>query len=563
MAFKKPTVQKHSSCESKATPISSPSHVQASLDEAATESGYEAQAAALRPGGAIQRKNSPNVQLHGAGAPSGDVHQLAAQGTQGSGSTLPHAEIIQQAFGRHDISNVQAHVGGHAAEASTAMGAEAYASGSQVAFKSSPSLHLAAHEAAHTVQQRAGVSLSGGVGQVGDAYENHADTVADAVVRGESAESLLDSMAGGSSGHSDVQQKNVQCFTKLSNTEQRTQGWKAGKGLRLSDDGKMAVGQDSKYGSHQLWTESSMIPAASATLKAAESVIRLEPDGHTIRGPAPDGSGTKSLTKVAPKNVATGTEGDAMTIWADCGRAGGDVMGAGKGTGGGDRTAEYNDKKGAQQHTQTRGGPNRMKWEIMNEHFDHLFTPADKSQLNRMNTIYSQAVQDVIAAMSARTAAEAAGDAKGVENAKKTEETGRQRMGAAEYYMEQVYMKYYDAMSAKEKDDFDKKVEINRYAQPEVGQAYTISTGGKAKAGQEDSTWNYHWGGVVMRSGGDSVVLENYAVGIPDAKNSDWEYQMYGPPSKKGQTFHEQHRDDHAQHGESPTTLVAEERKTP
>ncbi len=53
------------------------------------------------------------------------------------------------------------------------------------------SLHTAAHEAAHVVQQRAGVHLKGGLGEAGDAYEQHADAVADAVVRGESAEGLL------------------------------------------------------------------------------------------------------------------------------------------------------------------------------------------------------------------------------------------------------------------------------------------------------------------------------------------------------------------------------------
>jgi len=44
------------------------------------------------------------------------------------------------------------------------------------------------------VQQRAGVHLYGGGA---DAYERHADAVADKVVRGESAESLLDQHAGG------------------------------------------------------------------------------------------------------------------------------------------------------------------------------------------------------------------------------------------------------------------------------------------------------------------------------------------------------------------------------
>jgi hypothetical protein len=40
------------------------------------------------------------------------------------------------------------------------------------------------------------VQLKGGVGEVGDEYERHADEVADRVVRGESAEALLDGMAG-------------------------------------------------------------------------------------------------------------------------------------------------------------------------------------------------------------------------------------------------------------------------------------------------------------------------------------------------------------------------------
>ncbi len=72
------------------------------------------------------------------------------------------------------------------------MGAAAYASGNQIAFKEQPSLELAAHEAAHVVQQRSGkVQLAGGVGQVGDKYENHADAVAAKVASGKSAAPLL------------------------------------------------------------------------------------------------------------------------------------------------------------------------------------------------------------------------------------------------------------------------------------------------------------------------------------------------------------------------------------
>lgn len=72
------------------------------------------------------------------------------------------------------------------------MGALAYASGNQIAFKEAPSLELAAHEAAHIVQQQSGkVQLAGGVGKVGDEYEQHADAVAAKVVSGESAQGLL------------------------------------------------------------------------------------------------------------------------------------------------------------------------------------------------------------------------------------------------------------------------------------------------------------------------------------------------------------------------------------
>ncbi len=167
--------------------------------------GLAVQQAALAPGHA-------NVQMDGGGG-TGDVHAAAARGTSGSGGALPHLDAIQTSFGQHDVSSVQAYTGGAAQEASQSMGAEAYATGNKVAFGTTPSLHTAAHEAAHVVQQRSGVSLSGGVGKAGDSYEQHADRVADAVVAGKSAEPVLNQMAGGGGGgvqQSSVQQASVQ-----------------------------------------------------------------------------------------------------------------------------------------------------------------------------------------------------------------------------------------------------------------------------------------------------------------------------------------------------------------
>ncbi|MFO0751474.1 MAG: DUF4157 domain-containing protein [Myxococcota bacterium] len=76
---------------------------------------------------------------------------------------------------------------GRAQAANRELGSAAYASRGQVAFGAAPTLRLAAHEAAHLVQQRQGVQLKDGIGHAGDRYERHADAVADAVVRRDSA----------------------------------------------------------------------------------------------------------------------------------------------------------------------------------------------------------------------------------------------------------------------------------------------------------------------------------------------------------------------------------------
>jgi len=121
---------------------------------------------------------------------------IAAYGLQGDPQTLPYAQRIQRSFGHHDLSGVQAHLGEHAKEATLRLGAKAYATGNSVAFGQAPDLHTTAHEAAHVIQQRGGVRLKGGVGRVGDQYEQHADAVADAVVAERSAEALLDQQSG-------------------------------------------------------------------------------------------------------------------------------------------------------------------------------------------------------------------------------------------------------------------------------------------------------------------------------------------------------------------------------
>lgn len=167
----------------------------------------------------------------------GDLHSLARDGLSGGGGRLPYFDSIQESFGRHDVSGVTAHTGSKAKEANRSIGSEAYASGDQVAL-GSQDLFTTAHEAAHVIQQQNGVSLRDGVGDDGDPYEQHADEVAEAVVHGESAEPILDQMAGtGGSG------KGVQFRWWSKGSKSEDTGAVTGfLGMDLSEDANEALG---------------------------------------------------------------------------------------------------------------------------------------------------------------------------------------------------------------------------------------------------------------------------------------------------------------------------------
>lgn len=111
---------------------------------------------------------------------------------------------------------------------------------------------------------------------------------------------------------------------------------------------------------------------------------------------------------------------------------------------------------------------------------------------------------------------------------------------------------------------------VNDFANPGIGEGFTISSGGPCFSGER--TWNFHWAGVIMESkkGDDKITFENYAVRIPvldkagkpvvrDGKvvskaeiNNKWNFDMYG--SQSSQTFHAQHKGSKL-HGHFPTTI--------
>jgi Domain of unknown function (DUF4157) len=178
----------HRSEPSQAQPLGLP---ELELDaEHQPEVARKSSAAGLRQ---IQQKASGEA----GGKAGGDLQSVAARGIDSPTTALPHADRIQASFGGHDVSQIQAHVGGSTA---SEMGANAYASGQHVVFDRQPDLHTAAHEAAHVVQQARGVNLYGGVGEAGDQYEQQADAVADRVVAGQSAADLLGAPGAGATG---------------------------------------------------------------------------------------------------------------------------------------------------------------------------------------------------------------------------------------------------------------------------------------------------------------------------------------------------------------------------
>jgi hypothetical protein len=369
-----------------------------------------------------------------------------------------------------------------------ARGVEAFTDGTRTHFASEEPRLEVAAHEATHQLQHAGMTRDGFLGP-----EGHAHEVARTVAAGRSAAALL-------SSHGENVPSALRPYTEVPPDKQSPTEWPVGKLARVSDDGTMVVRQDSQYGSHKLYATRPQIKASNERLKSAGSVVRLKESGEPMTGTPPELNKPgvigkcMDLVSVEPENVATSTSGTTMEIWADCGRCARDVMGIGGGSG------KNYDKVTA---TYTEGGkvvktdassPKAMADEIM------------------ANTLGKDAWFDKANA-------------------------GWEK---------------YKAMTASERDQFDREHGINKYVTPDVGGGYTMATGGAPYPGKR--TWNFHWAGVVMSNGSDHVTLENYAVGYAEAVNTDWDFQMYGSASKAGQTFHEQHKASE-QHGDMPTTM--------
>lgn len=131
------------------------------------------------------------VQAKGAGTasavapPEDAIATRAGNGIVGAGGPVPHRELMERAFGV-PLNGVRAHTDDKAAQACDAIGANAFAIGHDVAFRTpAPDVGLVAHELTHVVQQSGRVQPKMAVGMPGDAYEQEADAVADRVNTGQ------------------------------------------------------------------------------------------------------------------------------------------------------------------------------------------------------------------------------------------------------------------------------------------------------------------------------------------------------------------------------------------
>lgn len=414
----------------------------------------------------------PRFLHNGISTPDRDErHRIAESGAAGDYRRLPFLHQIQQSFGPgHDLGRVKAHVGGQASTAARSLGTEAYTVGDHVVFGSTPSLQVAAHEAAHVVQQRLGTNLGEGFGQAGDGYERNADAVASRVEAGRSTRGYLPNSSPGHCGGAGVGGRPVQTYTVVS-----------GKPYdRLSDDGKMAVKDHKK----DAWAPSSKIKSSNKVLDRLKSQAKIEElSGSDITVTAPNGSSSRTLKKFRMVNRITGAE---ASLTDDCGTAAQEMLGSGaagfesfvsrniRGT-----NQEYTGSSSYVADDNAPGGSVSTTEKLSGEIYIRIMKREFKKTLGRVDAV-----------------------------------------------------KEWAKLSAAKKKVLSKKYGINQFAVPNVGQGITIGSerdipGGGSAAVGSGSGYNFHFGLNLMASDHDYITLEDYHL-----SGVAYYFDMYGPTSK-------------------------------
>ena len=546
-----------------------------------------------RPGGDHVRpsRREQGVPRFLGAAEGAHATAQAEAGTRAGGQRLPHYDLLSRAFGPgHDLSSVKACIGGDAATACGALGAEGFAFGSSIAFAARPDPWLAAHEATHVVQQRAGDAPASGSGRPGDRHERQADAVADRVAAGRSAADLLPSART----HARAARPAVQRYSVEATSAGQAQVGEhkrtalladqllyADPGLVSSSNTKLqAAGKKGSY--IELATGSGTLDVDGNSLVPVEPKFRSRPGGSH--------SGVEKANAPGGKDTE-GTAHGPMALWTDCGRSSATITGS---SGSGDRSVVYTENgvaklgKGVTDLTVSdwlQGEPNAMANQVYMELLPGFIARSDNSAFVVEGVHYDLGGNAVAGAALGAVAGAglgalaggllggigapvgmaigaAAGAAAGsIAGSRIKTRTFRKPATIAE--AKAMYL----ALGNAGMDKFDKEAGINFHANPDVGESYSMATEGDMPGFSTypgHDTWNYHWAGVIMKDGSDNITLENYAVtketaaarGVSQYDYIDraWNFAMYGT-TRSTQTFHHEHLQSKT-HGSHATSIV-------
>lgn len=385
-------------------------------------------------------------------------------------ASFPHQPAIQRSLGAIPGLAVVDQA------ACAARGVSAFTEGDTTFFRDPcPRLEVAAHEAAHQLQH-AGRSRDAGLGA-----EGHAEAVAQQVSRAEDARPLLD-------GRGDAVTGAVHDYTVIPVEQQGADSafsWTspAGQGLKVSDDGQLAVGDPEQDRTQAAWATDAHIQASNAVLEAQGATVRLKAGAAELHGAAPyDGGAAHTLSRV----VVTNEEGAPATLTGDCSDAAAEVMGA----------------EGRVSAVVARGWAG-----------DEILTDPHPTQSRQRGAALNTPELWFI-------------------------EILRMAYGS-DLSTDQLFATY-NAQTPDERDAFEKRYGVNRQAVPEVGEALTIGSmpvnpaWGLVPGVTDEQTYNWHFATCVLKSGDDVVTLENYA----RRARGDWYFSMFGP-ARYGQSFHE------------------------
>jgi hypothetical protein len=341
----------------------------------------------------------------------------------------------------------------------------------------------------------------------------------------------------------------------------------------VADDGQMAV-EDNGWGAGQskrAWTTPAQVAAANSALSSQGSVAQLaaKSGGAPLHGTAPATRQTMTLEEIEP--VKSSGSGE-FNLASDCGSAARQVMGSGpkgikdaavvkKGDGGQSGTA------GAL----IGGAVGLLGGGAIGAVIGYAAGGSNRGAGALIGGAIGAAV-GLIGGLIAGSAIQKANQPK-VQPGEETL-TPRTYHGGnpttPEEWSEELFKKEfgenltreeayaaYARLSPEEKDAFDRRHGINKYAVPHVGQGITISTEKDMPgfAAASNFTWNFHYAAAVLASGEDYVTLESAAGWAPN----EWIFFMYGP-EKKGQSFYEFQSSTHT-HGTRSSAYVVEPAK--